>query len=50
MAKKGGGPVHRLYLRRADDFFRVYDRQARLAKKEGILNVYHSNGFISPEP
>jgi pyruvate formate lyase activating enzyme len=31
-------------------FFEYMVDTARLAKKEGILNVYHSNGFINPGP
>lgn len=31
-------------------FFEYMVDTARLAKKDGILNVYHSNGFINPGP
>jgi pyruvate formate lyase activating enzyme len=31
-------------------FFEYMVETARLAKKEGILNVMHSNGFINPAP
>jgi pyruvate formate lyase activating enzyme len=31
-------------------FFEYMLDTARMAKKEGILNVYHSNGFINPAP
>jgi len=31
-------------------FFEYMLETARLARKEGILNVYHSNGFINPDP
>jgi pyruvate formate lyase activating enzyme len=31
-------------------FFEYMLETAKLAKKEGILNIYHSNGFINPGP
>lgn len=31
-------------------FFEYMVDTAKLAKKEGLLNVYHSNGFINPAP
>lgn len=31
-------------------FFEYMVETAKLAKKEGLLNVYHSNGFINPAP
>jgi len=57
LPRKGGGnwprgrvSFHRLYLRGAHHFYEYMLDTAKLARKEGILNVYHSNGFINPDP
>ena len=50
MAKKVGARSIAYTYVEPTIFFEYMIDTARLAKKEGILNVYHSNGFINPEP
>lgn len=50
MAKKVGARSIAYTYVEPTIFFEYMIDTARLAKKEGILNVYHSNGFINPGP
>jgi pyruvate formate lyase activating enzyme len=49
-AKKAGSRTIAYTYVEPTIFFEYMVDTARLAKKEGILNVYHSNGFINPGP
>ena len=50
LAKKAGSRSLAYTYVEPTIFFEYMLDTARLAKKEGILNVYHSNGFINPGP
>ncbi len=50
LAKKAGSRSIAYTYVEPTIFFEYMLDTAKLAKKEGILNVYHSNGFIDPEP
>jgi len=50
MAKKAGSRSIAYTYVEPTIFFEYMTDTAKLAKKEGILNVYHSNGFINPGP
>ncbi len=50
MAKKVGARSIAYTYVEPTIFFEYMIDTAKLAKREGVLNVYHSNGFINPEP
>ena len=50
LAKKAGSPSIAYTYVEPTIFFEYMVDTARLAKKEGSLNVMHSNGFINPAP
>jgi pyruvate formate lyase activating enzyme len=50
LAKKAGSRSIAYTYVEPTIFFEYMTDTASLAKKEGILNVYHSNGFINPGP
>jgi pyruvate formate lyase activating enzyme len=50
LAKKAGSRSIAYTYVEPTIFFEYMIDTAKLAKKEGILNVYHSNGFINPGP
>jgi len=50
LAKKAGSRSIAYTYVEPTIFFEFMLDTAKLAKKEGILNVYHSNGFINPGP
>ena len=50
LAKKAGSRSIAYTYVEPTIFFEYMMDTAKLAKKEGILNVYHSNGFINPVP
>jgi pyruvate formate lyase activating enzyme len=50
LAKKAGSRSIAYTYVEPTIFFEYMVDTGKLAKKEGILNVYHSNGFINPEP
>jgi len=50
LAKKAGSRTIAYTYVEPTIFFEYMLDTARLARKEGILNVYHSNGFINPGP
>jgi pyruvate formate lyase activating enzyme len=50
LAKKSGSRSLAYTYVEPTIFFEYMLDTARLAQKEGILNVYHSNGFINPGP
>jgi pyruvate formate lyase activating enzyme len=50
LAKKAGSRSIAYTYAEPTIFFEYMMDTGKLAKKEGILNVYHSNGFINPQP
>lgn len=50
LAKKAGSRSIAYTYAEPTIFFEYMIDTAKLAKKEGVLNVYHSNGFINPSP
>ena len=50
LAKKAGSRSIAYTYVEPTIFYEYMLETARLAREEGILNVYHSNGFINPEP
>ena len=50
LAKKAGSRSIAYTYVEPTIFYEYMLETARLARKEGILNVYHSNGFINPGP